>query len=311
MLARTAIRRLDEMIHNPALGCSGAILLVTAAYLACGIGAFVAWRLTSNAAWVEEFFQVPAALAMLWMTAVELWLCIRVFQQFVPGELMRSGWLWISLAAFCDVVGTVCMQVLAVRSSLNPLLRIPGAASGTALQSWFEAGNIVGGTMRFILLAAGLAYGLKVYRRAGFLGRLKLLDRVILAGFAAYMIAVLYDVVVAFRHAGKPFRWTEAAAWPIDPLLWLLLLEALLLYRSVQRMGRGWIGRCWMAFSVGIFLTATGDVGTWAFNYGYLPYPWNSIVWYLWLPAAAAFALAPAYQLEAIHHATTIEGEAS
>jgi len=68
-------------------------------------------------------------------------------------------------------------------------------------------------------------------------------------------------------------------------------------------MGDGWISRCWTAFSVGVFLTALRDVGPWAELYGYLRYPWNEPVRFVWLPAAACFTLAPAYQIEAIRAA--------
>jgi hypothetical protein len=44
-----------------------------------------------------------------------------------------------------------------------------------------------------------------------------------------------------------------------------------------------------------VFLTAIGDAGGWAEAYGYLPYPWSAAVWFVWLPAAACFALAPAF----------------
>lgn len=59
-----------------------------------------------------------------------------------------------------------------------------------------------------------------------------------------------------------------------------------------------------MAFSAGIILTCLGDIGMWASHYGYLPWPWTSLAWYLWLPAASCFALAPACQLQALHRAT-------
>lgn len=292
------------MLRNPALGCSGVILLVTAAYLACGMAAFAGWRITGKDVWVEEYFQVPAALAMVWLAAVELWLAVRALRQFEPGEMMHRAWYLIALAAFCDLAGAVSVQVFAARSPLNPLRR---EASATLLQNWHYGGQVIGGTMRFALLAVGLYHALRVYRRSGFLGKVKPADWAVLAAFGAYLAVVVYELVVAFG-AGKPFQWREAAGWPVDPLLCLLLFEAALLYRSVERMGGGWIGRCWKAYSVGILLTALGDIGTWAFSYGYLPYPWSSVIWYLWLPAAAAFALAPAYQLEAIHHAGAADG---
>ena len=102
------------------------------------------------------------------------------------------------------------------------------------------------------------------------------------------------------NQRGKPTPFTEVAAWPVDVFLWLLLVEALLLYRSASEMGSGYIGRCWKALAVGVFLVSLGVVAMSATSWGYLPWPWSSVVWYVWLPAATAFALGPAYQLEAI-----------
>jgi hypothetical protein len=75
-------------------------------------------------------------------------------------------------------------------------------------------------------------------------------------------------------------------------------------------MGEGWIGRCWRAVCVGIFLMCFGVIALWATAWGYLPWPWSSLIWYLWLPAGAAFALAPAYQLEAIQRAYAAQDRA-
>ncbi len=105
--------------------------------------------------------------------------------------------------------------------------------------------------------------------------------------------------MVAVQHGKRPGIW-EVLGWPVDPLLLLLFWQAFLLLRSAQNMPAGRIGLCWKAYSAGIFLTAAGDVGIWATNYGHLAWPWNSIVWYVWLPAAAAFARGPAFQLEVI-----------
>ena len=86
-------------------------------------------------------------------------------------------------------------------------------------------------------------------------------------------------------------------------MLWLLLAEALLLFRCAQGIAPGRIGECWKAFAVGIFLTALANAAMWAFRHGYLPYPWTNLIWYLWLPAFAEFARAPALQLEVIQEA--------
>jgi hypothetical protein len=68
-------------------------------------------------------------------------------------------------------------------------------------------------------------------------------------------------------------------------------------------MGPGAIGRCWNAFAVGVALVCIGLVALWAGRWGYLPWPYSSLFWYVWLPADAAFALAPIYHLEAIEQA--------
>lgn len=55
--------------------------------------------------------------------------------------------------------------------------------------------------------------------------------------------------------------------------------------------------------------------GPWAISaplltgYASLVWPWNTVVWYVWLPAGCAFALAPAHQLETIYQAVA-EGKA-
>jgi hypothetical protein len=48
-----------------------------------------------------------------------------------------------------------------------------------------------------------------------------------------------------------------------------------------------------------------GKFGLWVTSYDYLHWPWSAVVWYIWLPANCALALAPAYQLETIFQAVT------
>jgi hypothetical protein len=133
------------------------------------------------------------------------------------------------------------------------------------------------------------------------------MDALLLTAFAAYCIREGMDLVAALRMGKQP-PLREILLWPVDPVLWLLLAEAILLHRSVQRTGMGLIGRCWRTFSAGIFLVLLGDVMIWATAYGYLPWPWSSLQWYVWMPASASFALAPAYQLEAIRWASSGQG---
>jgi hypothetical protein len=282
-------------------GCSGLILSISGASFLVGLAALVAWQATGDAEWIYQFFRVPAALLMVWLAAVALWLSLSVRLHFAPDELMRRAWTLISLSATAELAGSIGVQILGRRSRVNMLERLPGwsAELGRGIEA---AGHLFGGPVRFALLAGGLWYALMAYRKARFPGRLRPLDWLALALFSSAVVRTA-GVVVAAVRTGKTVTWVEAANWPTDPLLCWLLALALLLYRSVQQMGGGWIGQCWKAISIGVFLTAAGDVGTLLDAYGYLPSPWSAAVWFVWLPASACFALAPAYQLEAIRNA--------
>jgi GNAT superfamily N-acetyltransferase len=274
------------------------MLLTTLVYMLAGAAVFVNWRMTGKLAALNFFFTVPSAILLVGLAAAQLWFCLAVCAEFSPGEPMLAAWRLIGLASFFDLAGSLGVQLLGSRISVFP-------KQVTFLIS--QTGYILQGPCRFILLAAGLFAVLRIYREAGFLGRLRLTDWALAGVFAAYCVREALDLIAQF-HKGKPFSWLEAARWPVDPTLCLLLAEALLLHRSVQRTGVGLIGRCWRMYSAGILLVLLGDAIVWAEAYGYLVWPWNSIGWYVWIPAAAAFALAPAYQLEAIKWANSGQG---
>jgi hypothetical protein len=270
-------------------------------FLAAGVVAFAGWRLTGNDAWVERFFRVPGSLLIVALASAQLWLSSRIWAELLPGDPLRGAWLLIGLSAACDLCGAIAAQALG-DPGLRLLAYVPGlppSVPGIARQ----CGLVLGGACRFALLTAGLLAALKIYRKAAFLGRLKAPDWVLLAVFGGYIVREAADLVAAIR-AGRHPGFFEAIGWPVDPLLALLLAEALLLFRSTQRMGSGWISSCWRAFSVGIVLILLGDAAIWAAAYGYLPWPWSALEWFVWTPAAGAFALGPAYQLEAIQHAS-------
>jgi hypothetical protein len=281
-------------------GCSTFILVLTAAYLAAGLLAAAAWQITREDAWIKEFFNLPGAALLVTLAGLELALSLRVAAEFSPGQLMRTAWRLIALSALCDLTGALASQVFGTESPFNVLRVFFPSPSVTSMIH--EFGLLVGGPLRFSFLAAGLFWSLRVYRRAGFLGRLAAVDWAALALALAYIMEEARGLIRALE-AGRQPAPAEIMQWPVDPLLWVLLLEALLLFRSVRETGIGSISRCWMAFSIGIVLITLGDIAIWATNYGYLPWPWSSLGWYVWMPAAGALAVAPAYQLEAIHQA--------
>jgi hypothetical protein len=221
---------------------------------------------------------------------------------------MRKAWNLIVISAGCDLAGALLVQVLSAQTALNPFTY---ASWWSSSDSAFlrDYGSVIGGPLRFAFLAGGLFQALRSYRKSGFLERPAVIDWALLAVTGTYVVREFAGVIFAIQHGKHPGP-AEVLRWPTDPLLWLLLAEGLLLYRSVRQMGPGWIGRCWKAFSVGVGLIVLGDLAIWATAYGYLPWPWSSLGWYVWLPAAAAFAMAPAFQLEAVHRAYAVRARA-
>jgi hypothetical protein len=283
------------------------VTTVTAGYLALGTLALAAWRITGNPIWVSAFFPLPATLLTIVLSTMGLWLSLQVTGHFGRGDLLRKGWTLIALSNILLVNTVVVAQFWRADSPLYPFVLTP-AGGEPLLAAARRNGVTVGGPLRFALIAAGLYFVLKAYRRSGLLGRLARLDWVVLAVFGVYVVRNIISIgaVVKSEH-GSP-ALLQVIGWPVEPLLWLLLAQAILLLRSAQNMEAGSIGRCWKVLALGIFLTAVADIGLWATNYGYLRGFWTVLIYYAWLPAAAAFARAPALQLEAIRAAATGEG---
>jgi hypothetical protein len=276
--------------------------MVTSVYVSLGVVAFVAWGATGNIDWVVRFFRIPEAVLLIWLAVIEFWLSLRVRQCFVVGDRLHDAWTYISLSALCQLLGAICSQLLSLNEPLNPLSHLPiwsDAAAGAVR----DLGLAFGGTIRYGLLAAGLFTILRTHRKEGFTGRLRRIDWLLLAAAGAYIAWEFVGVVVAFKQ-GKVMNLAEAMSWPVDPLLLFLLATALMLHRSVGAMDAHWISRCWRSYGIAIALVLLADLGLWLTQFGFLTWPTSSVIWCIWLPAACGFALAPAYQLETIHHAT-------
>jgi hypothetical protein len=222
--------------------CWKSILAMISAYLTVGLLTFAYWRFTGDIAWVEEYFRLPGALAMVSLAAAELLFCWRVRREYSPAQPMRKAWSLIVVSAGCDFAGALFIQILSAETALNPLSHT-GWWSASEAASLREFGLVIGGALRFAFLAAGLFQALRSYRKSGFLARLAVIDWVALGAVGAYVVREAADLIVAMLHGKHPSP-AEVLGWPTDPLLWLLLAESMLLYRSVSQMGPGWIGRC-------------------------------------------------------------------
>jgi len=280
---------------------STTILGFSAACTAMSVLAFAAWAVSGDQRWIDYFLRAPIALMLVSLPVLEMGLAWHVARSFSATEPLRRAWTWIAVSAAFAGAGALCTHIFGGDGPLG-LWAVSIGRPELRLVEVGRLGQILGGTFRFGFLSAGLFFALRAYRSGGLLGHFRRIDWLLLAGLAAYVCAEFWDLAVAMRQGRRPDAF-EAMGWPVDPLLWFLIAESLLILRSVQRTGMGRIGRCWSALVVGVLLTSVGDIVLWATGRGYLPWPWSSVGWFVWLPAACAFALGPAYQLEAIQEA--------
>ena len=264
------------------------ILTGAAIHVAAGVAAFFAFLATRQARWIELFYVYPATLFLIELAAIELRLGRRCYQHFSSRQPARRAWLLITLSAGAGLAGTVLGRVFALESPLNPLARPElGWHAGAALQLrlWAE---VCGGPLRLLALAAALGFMIQVCRRSGMLWPLVWRDWCVLAGAGAFLL--LEGV------AGAPTAFPGITS----VLLFVVLAEALLVGRSAVNMGRGPIARCWRALATAVLLTVFSSVAACAAHHGWLPWPPPAISWCTELLAAAAFALVPAFQAEAL-----------
>jgi hypothetical protein len=196
------------------------------------------------------------------------------------------------------LAGAAITQVLSAQIPWNPLVMLKALPPGKS-EGLRSLGLVVGGPVAMALLAAGLARVIALQRRLDILYRLSALDKsaiVLLWIFAvAESIEIGRFVLVDHVRPGV----AQAILWFSDPLLALLLVEAVSLRRSVLNMGQGLVARCWGMMALGVTCTAAGDVMMSADWHGYIPPLLKPIGWFIWFFAATAYASAPCYQIEA------------
>jgi hypothetical protein len=127
-------------------------------------------------------------------------------------------------------------------------------------------------------------------------------DFLALAGVGLYVVFTSTVISLLAKADRQAITLLSFLGWITDPLLCIVLLEALLLRRMVMKMGGGLVERCWTSYSVAILLTAAGDLAFWLLGFR-VRGDAVALSWLVWYPAAAAYALGPAWQLEAIRYA--------
>ncbi len=280
------------------------ILWLTAVHMAVSLIVFAFWLAGGDDARIELFFQYQGSLFFVGFAGIELLLAWNAFRQFAPGEPLRGAWLLIVLAAFYRCVGYLFSKILNADTHLNPVYMLFGSQNASLYRAFEHFGLLISGPLSMAVLAAGLCLILRALRRIGILSRLRAVDFVLISVVLLFTLRQLWEIWGEIRMTSPPHDLYKMLLWPSDPLLCLLLLEAILIRRSAVQTGWGLLAKSWGAFSLAILFTSLGDIGQWAtVNHNYIPWPYSSVTWYVWFLASAAFTLGPAYQVEACRRA--------
>ncbi len=288
-----------QQLHRSGLSPSRIILGAAVALLMMALVLHVLWLLRWDWSLMTFFFHYPSTLFFLAMSFLTFVLCLAAWNQFSPGQSLRSAWLLISISAALNLLGAVFAHLLGTDTPLNPLLHVAIQGRENLISDMRQVGLEIGGPGWMLILALGLFLVLRTYHRLGLLSKLKAFDQGLLAVVFAYSCHVAYVVYHLQIHSSQSATFTQILSWFGDPLLCVLLFESILIRRAVVDMGWGFVGKCWGAFVAAIFLTSLGSMGQWAAAFGYLRWPENGAGWYVWYLSSAALALGPAFQVEA------------
>lgn len=253
-----------------------------AVHLAIGFTAYAHFLLTGSYSAIDWYFRHPGTMFLVGMAAVGGVTTWMARSQFEPGEPMYAVWTLIFLAAVFRTCGSVLAEV-----------------AGRYSEAAHSAGLVIGSPAAMIPLAFGLARAIGLQRRFHLLGRLRAGDILLISAISCVTIRQLIEIgSLLVLHHFRPGA-AQAMLWLSDPLLTLLLIQAVLIRRSVLNMGHGLVARCWGAIALAIAFTSAGDVALWMTGLGIVPERLVPLGWYIWFPAAALLAEAPGYQLAA------------
>jgi len=271
------------------------IWIVLAFHLALGMIAYAHFLVTGQYSVLGLYFSALGTPFFIVMTSIECCVAVICRSWFDSDEPMRLAWGMIAAAALARLAGVL---LRAVSDGHLPWgnwgqLSHPGG--------WFvnlsQLGLVIGGPLSMAFLAVGLGRVLRVQHSFRLVGSLTRLDKVLLflvVAFSISQLAINLPLLAKHPSLGTILLWMS------DPLLSILLIEAILVRRSVIRMGQGLVAKCWGMFVLAILITSIGDATIWADNHNLLSESMTALSWYIWFVAAAAFASAPAYQLAAI-----------
>ncbi|MCS7316009.1 MAG: hypothetical protein RMI94_09580 [Bryobacterales bacterium] len=272
-------------------------------HLLLGLLALLLWSGTGEAAWIRGYLRYAGGAFVTAFALVEFVLALRAFRAFSRGDALRPAWLLISAAAAARLLGFTLSEVFSPGPGLQGPRFIAQPAPWLPLAPQHRIGLALAGPVALLLLSPALALVGRAYDRHGLSGELRPLDWLALGLASFLMVSDTWDGIRWSLAHEVPLDLYRGLGFLVEPLLLVLLFQALTLRRAALTMAGGLIGRCWSAYSAAVLLTVVGCLGQWSVNYGYVPRAVLVPVWYVWFLVSAAFAAGPAYQVEALRRA--------
>lgn len=263
------------------------------AVLFLGAIAYAHWGLSGNFTFVDWYFRFPVTMFLMAAALAEWKFAWSAWSAFEENETLELAWFLMVLAAGFRVTGLTISHVIV------PMMPVSGIIDPAVFR---DAGQVISGPFMVLSLGAGLLLVLRTHRRLGFIANPAPLDYVWIAGSCAFALREIYEIVTYYPVLAHTKSLPGKVLWLMDPLLSVLLIVAILVWRHAQQMGGGYVAQCWSTYAIAAMLTTVGDIGIWADTYGLIAWPYTSLTWLIWIPAAAAFAIAPCYQVCAAAH---------
>lgn len=256
--------------------------LALAFVLILGGASYLHFLVTGSYEVLVAFFSTAGAAFFVVMAGIEVFFAHLARRQFDVSEPMHTAWTLFFLSSSCRFTGVFSAQILVTHSA-----------------AMRDVGLVLSGPVAMALTAAGLACVIRLARRFHLLRSISTLEKAAICAILLFTVRQLLDVAVIL---GVKRVWpgtVQALLWFSDPLLTMLLIQAVLVRRTVRNVGYGLITACWGMMALGAVFTSLGDIFLFATSYGYLPEALVPIGWFAWFFPAVAYAGAPCFQVEA------------
>jgi hypothetical protein len=281
------------------------IFLFLAGNLLVHLFVWYVWNAAGQVVSLQGTSDSTNALSITCMAGFDFWLCLAVLRSFPKGSPMRSTWLLMSAAAAAATLAGLAGQFFGSDWLLNPLTWT-GRPSSTLMELIRLSAFIAGGPLRLAILAVAILPLLRTLRRFGFHGRPTSVEWTVPAIFCLFTICRFVETDAGLL-TGQSLRFEDGVSLAGLPILCVLSFEAMILRKSIGRMGSGLIPKMWRALVYAILVSGAGEIVLWA-----IPHFWQAppsvLATLVRLPIAAAFALVPACALSAQRRAGNSAG---